>query len=110
MIDMEILGLWILVIMTLSIFSYLYGDNPFYKAAEHIFVGISAGYVFTITFWDEIVGNLFGRLWPKDYSDNIFNIFWYFIYDTLGFIFSGFGLNDYSLISTSTSSEFPWKS
>ena len=74
--------------------SYLYKDNPFYKAAEHIFVGISAGYVFTITFWDEIVGNLFGRLWPKDYSDNIFNTFWYFIYDTLGFIFSGFGLFD----------------
>ena len=65
MINFEIIGVWILVLMTLSIFSYLYGDNPFYKAAEHIFVGVSAGYIFTITFWDTIWPNLFGRLFPK---------------------------------------------
>jgi hypothetical protein len=44
-INLEIIGVWILVLMTLSILSYLYGDNPFYKTAEHIFVGVSAGYV-----------------------------------------------------------------
>ena len=60
----EILGIWCVVLLTLSIFSYLYGDNPFYKAAEHIFVGVSAGYIFTITFWDTIWPNLFGRLFP----------------------------------------------
>ena len=27
-------------ILTLAIFSYLYKDNPFYKLAEHLFVGI----------------------------------------------------------------------
>ena len=36
----EIIGVWFAVLFTLSIFSYLYGDNPFYKAAEHIFVGV----------------------------------------------------------------------
>ena len=60
----ELIGVWCIVLLTLSIFSYLYGDNPFYKAAEHIFVGVSAGYVFTITFWDTIWPNLFGRLFP----------------------------------------------
>jgi len=65
MVNMDILGIWLLVIMTLSILSYLYGDNPFYKAAEHIFVGVSAGYVFAITWWDQIWPNLFGRLFPK---------------------------------------------
>ena len=60
----ELIGIWFIVLLTLSIFSYLYGDNPFYKAAEHIFVGVSAGYVFTITFWDTIWPNLFGRLFP----------------------------------------------
>ncbi|MAZ60707.1 MAG: hypothetical protein CMG50_00835 [Candidatus Marinimicrobia bacterium] len=60
----EIIGVWCAVLLTLSIFSYLYGDNPFYKAAEHIFVGVSAGYIFTITFWDTIWPNLFGRLFP----------------------------------------------
>ena len=60
----ELIGVWCIVLLTLSIFSYLYGDNPFYKAAEHIFVGVSAGYIFTITFWDTIWPNLFGRLFP----------------------------------------------
>ena len=62
--NFEIIGVWLLVIMTLSIFSYLYGDNPFYKAAEHIFVGVSAGYIFAITWWDQVWPNLFGRLFP----------------------------------------------
>jgi len=61
----ELIGVWCAVLLTLSIFSYLYGDNPFYKAAEHIFVGVSAGYIFTITFWDTIWPNLFGRLFPS---------------------------------------------
>ena len=61
----EIIGVWCIVLLTLSIFSYLYGDNPFYKAAEHIFVGVSAGYIFTITLWDTIWPNLFGRLIPN---------------------------------------------
>ena len=72
MINIDILGIWLLVIMTLSILSYLYGDNPFYKAAEHIFVGVSAGYVFAITWWDQIWPNLFGRLFPK-YVDKGFD-------------------------------------
>ena len=60
----EIIGVWFAVLFTLSIFSYLYGDNPFYKAAEHIFVGVSAGYVFAYAYWDMVYPNLFGRLFP----------------------------------------------
>jgi len=62
--NFEIIGIWIVVLMTFSIFSYLYGDNPFYKLAEHIFIGVSAGYIFAITFWDQIYPNLLGRLFP----------------------------------------------
>jgi hypothetical protein len=40
----EILQIWIIAFFTLSLFSFLYKDNPFYKIAEHIFAGISAGY------------------------------------------------------------------
>ena len=63
--NFDIIGAWLVVLMTLSIFSYLYGDNIFYKSAEHIFVGVSAGYVFAITFWDQIHPNLLGRLFPS---------------------------------------------
>ena len=94
--NVEIIGVWIAVFLTLCIFSFLYKDNPFYKSAEHIFVGISAGYAFTLSFWDEIVPNLFGRLWPSSgvESNNIFNTIWYYLYEALGVIFSGFGLFD----------------
>jgi len=31
-------------LLTLAVFSFLYKDNPFYKFAEHLMVGVSAGY------------------------------------------------------------------
>ena len=61
----EMVGAWFTVFLTLAIFSYLYDDNPFYKAAEHLFIGVSAGYWAALFFWTQIQPNLFGRLWPK---------------------------------------------
>ena len=70
--NLDIIGVWLLVLMTLCILSYLYGDNPFYKVSEHIFVGVSAGYIAVYTFWSTIWPNLFGRLWPAgEKSDSI---------------------------------------
>jgi len=40
----EFLQIWIDAFFTLALFSFLYKDNPFYKLAEHIFAGLSAGY------------------------------------------------------------------
>jgi hypothetical protein len=37
-------GIWVAGILTIAIFSFLYKDNPFYKFAEHLLVGVSAGY------------------------------------------------------------------
>ena len=80
MIFNELLGAWVAVFLTLGIFSFLYKDNPFYKFAEHAFIGVSAGYGLSIGFWTIIQPNLLGRLWPaKQYSDS----FWYKIYDIL---------------------------
>ena len=50
----EAIGVWVAVLLTLAIFSFLYRDNPIYKLAEHIFVGISAGYGVVIV-WHEAV-------------------------------------------------------
>jgi hypothetical protein len=41
-------GTVISVFLTLCIFSFLYKDNPFYKFAEHLLVGVSVGYVLVI--------------------------------------------------------------
>ncbi len=40
----EIIGTWIAATLTIAILSFLYRDNPLYRAAEHIYVGISAGF------------------------------------------------------------------
>lgn len=41
---LQILGTWIAAGLTIAIFSFLYKDNPLYKFAEHLFVGVSAGF------------------------------------------------------------------
>ncbi|MBC8214090.1 MAG: hypothetical protein ISR90_01700 [Candidatus Marinimicrobia bacterium] len=95
MFTIEIIGVWLAVLLTFSIFSYLYDDNPFYKAAEHLFVGVSAGYVAAISFWQQVQPNLFGRLWPQIDPQTELSIFgkaWYFIYDVFGWITSLFGI------------------
>ena len=85
--SMEILGAWSIVFFTICIFSYLFGDNPFYKVAEHIFVGVSAGYIAVYTFWSTIWPNLFGRLWPASQtSDSILMKMWYAVYGIFSFI------------------------
>jgi hypothetical protein len=50
--------------LTLSILSFLYKDNIFYKAAEHLFVGVSAGYWMVMGFWSVLIPNLIGKLHP----------------------------------------------
>lgn len=58
-------GIWVAALLTLAIFSFLYKDNPFYKIAESIVVGVSAAYWMVVGFWDVIVPNLLGKLWPS---------------------------------------------
>ncbi|MCF7850074.1 MAG: hypothetical protein K9M85_00245 [Candidatus Marinimicrobia bacterium] len=84
----EIFGAWVAVFLTLGIFSYLYKDNPFYKIAEHVFVGVSAGYWMSMFFWTQIQPNLFGRLWPvpEGTISGFFMKAWYGIYNLFGFI------------------------
>lgn len=48
--------------LTLAVLSFLYKDNPFYKFAEHLFVGVSAAFWMCLGFWTTIVQNLIPRL------------------------------------------------
>jgi len=49
--------IWIAAILTLMIFSFLFRDNPFYKFAEHLFVGVANGY-YIVYYW-------YNALWPN---------------------------------------------
>jgi len=58
---------WVAAILTLAIFSFLYKENPVYRFAEHLFVGISAGYGVAIIWNNMLVPNLFDPL-LKDHN------------------------------------------
>lgn len=59
---MPMLQVWIAVALTLCILSFLYRDNPLYKLAEHIFVGISAGYYVALAYQETIRPNLWNAV------------------------------------------------
>ena len=59
---MQALAITFAAFLTLAIFSFLYKDNPFYKFAEHLFVGVSAAFWMSMGFWSTIVGNLVPRV------------------------------------------------
>lgn len=46
----NLIGTWLAATLTIAILSFLYKDNPFYKLAEHIYVGVSAAF-WVIYFW-----------------------------------------------------------
>ncbi len=83
--DTHTLGIWIGGILTLCVYSFLYKDNPLYKFAEHLVVGVSVGYGFVLSVkqvfipyvWDPIVVDhvwitllpaLIGILWFTRFS------------------------------------------
>ena len=49
---------WVAALATLAIMSYLYKDNPVYKTAEYLFVGVASGYYLSIYYANVIVPNL----------------------------------------------------
>ena len=55
---------WIGAALTLMVFSFLWRDNPFYKFAEHLFVGVSAGYWMVMGFWSTLWPNAIVKLVP----------------------------------------------
>lgn len=59
---MDVLGIWIGAILTLLIFSYLLGDNPLFRAAQAIFVGVAIGYGVNVAIYLVLVQRLFAHL------------------------------------------------
>lgn len=55
--DATILGAWVATGLTLLIFSFLYKDNPLFKLAEHLYVGVSVGYTI-VKAYDTVIVHL----------------------------------------------------
>jgi len=60
----QTIGIWVAAIFTLCIFSFLYKDNPLYKIAESVSVGVTAAFWMVVGFWDVIIPNLIGKIFP----------------------------------------------
>ncbi len=52
------LGIIVAAGMTLALYSFLYKDNPLFKFAEHVFVGVAAAYMFGQYWYPTIYGEL----------------------------------------------------
>ena len=63
----EIVGLWIASFLTICVFSFLLGDNPLYKFAEHVYVGVSAGYWMCVGYWGTIKPEIVDKLKAHDW-------------------------------------------
>ncbi len=75
--------LWFAAFLTLCTFSFLWRDNPFYKFAEHLFVGVSVGYTIVILYFNAFL--------PKVWEPLIVNHQWYILFPVFLGLFS-FGI------------------
>lgn len=69
----EVVGIWLGALVTLCLYSFLYRDNPFYKFAEHLFVGMSAGYWVIYSIFNVLIPNWWDNMLP---ADGGFNLVW----------------------------------
>lgn len=44
------LGVWVAGLMTIAIMSLVWKENPFYRVAEHLYVGVSAGHAVVMAY------------------------------------------------------------
>jgi len=44
--------------LTLALFSFLYDDNPLFKIAEHLYVGVAAAYGLALVWFQVILADL----------------------------------------------------
>ncbi|MEN3046948.1 MAG: hypothetical protein ABDH49_08260 [Candidatus Hydrothermales bacterium] len=66
---------WISAFLTLAIFSFLFKDNPVYKFAEHLFVGVSAGYYASI-YWHNAILRFIIRPLSEKFSTLYYKTVW----------------------------------
>jgi len=60
--NFEGIGIMIAAGMSLAIYSFLYRDNPIYKLAEHIYIGMSVGYIVVYDYYNALKPNLLDKL------------------------------------------------
>jgi len=70
-------GYWVAALLTICIYSFLYKDNPLYKFAESLFVGLGAAYWLALLYHNTLKPKLILALFPGDSGDPVI---WYRIF------------------------------
>lgn len=55
--------------VTLALFSFLYEDNPLFKIAEHLYVGVATAYVFALLWYTTLLADLVQPLFVNDRAE-----------------------------------------
>ena len=71
---LEFVGLALGFLFTILIFSYLLGDNPFFRLAIHIFIGVSAAYVAIITINNVLIPRLIIPIFNGNQGERLLSI------------------------------------
>src|SRR5215212_6226210 len=56
--SIELISAFVGLILTLMIFSYLIGDNPLFRIAVYLFIGVSSGYAATVVVYNVLLPKL----------------------------------------------------
>ncbi len=51
----ETISTWVAALLTLFVFSFLYKENPLYRFAEHLLVGVSVGYGLPLVYYNVFI-------------------------------------------------------
>lgn len=51
---LDFIGTIVAALLTIMVLSYLLGDNPLFRVATHIFIGVAAGYAGVVA-WDSVI-------------------------------------------------------
>jgi hypothetical protein len=65
----EALGTWLAALLTIIVYSYLLGDNPLYRLAEHLFVGSAVGYAAVVAWHSVLMPRLIVPLAQDPYGN-----------------------------------------
>lgn len=83
---MQVFGIWVAAFLTLCIYSFLYRDNPLYRFAEHLFVGISVGYGIVLSIHEGFIPLAWNPIWASLTGDSLTGL-WKLIPIAFGLLF-----------------------
>lgn len=63
--SLETISTFVAAFFTLSIFSFLYKDNPFYKFAEAVFIGVSMGYAIPLVYENAFIPFVYRKIFVE---------------------------------------------